>query len=364
MIVYIITTLLATGIAFTSDILYKSTQNISVKKIGIIISAIPPILVASIRYNVGTDYITYSNFQFPTVLSGQDKNFDIVEPLYQVIIYIGHFFDNNFMFYGYPYQWIFILTHILIVGFVFYGIYLQIEYISLPILLFFISNFYFTSLNAMRQGIGIAIFFFALQYIFSKDWKRYFFWCAIATGFHISSIMFFPIYFITLFSKKVYAWTLCIPIFLLFIANKLAPILLKLAIIFSTKYVKYFIVDYNIGLSRSSFVVLLIILLIFYFCFHNGSERQKTLYMIQLLLTIITSLGDVYPQSSRLVYSLLITVCLSIPELYKMSKYSKTTRFLITSFLIILLIIYCEIQFSAGRNELLPFRTIWRNEIK
>lgn len=57
--------------------------------------------------------------------------------------------------------------------------------------------------SAMRQSVAIVIFIYAIDYIYKKDFVRYFFCVAIASTFHSSALILFPVYLIGLFDWKV-----------------------------------------------------------------------------------------------------------------------------------------------------------------
>ena len=90
------------------ELLYSIYNSIFLIKLGLIFSGLVPIMVAGLRVTTGTDYTVYSNYQIPLVLSGGDSHAQIVEPLYQLLIFLGIKLNNIFgPLGGIQYQWIF-----------------------------------------------------------------------------------------------------------------------------------------------------------------------------------------------------------------------------------------------------------------
>lgn len=63
-------------------------------------------------------------------------------------------------------------------------------------LMFFLLDFYTLSFNIARQVAAISILFYAYSFLYDKRNFQFFFWVFIASGFHLSSILFSLIYFL------------------------------------------------------------------------------------------------------------------------------------------------------------------------
>ena len=69
----------------------------------------------------------------------------------------------------------------------------------------YISRFYLArNFMQIRAGLSYAIILMAVQYITTKDWKRYFAWVFVAYLFHHSALIAVPLYFVCMidFKKK------------------------------------------------------------------------------------------------------------------------------------------------------------------
>lgn len=84
---------------------------------------------------------------------------------------------------------------------------------------YLVFNGFEISINLMRNSMAMFIFLNAIPYIEEKKIGKYMLLCAIATGIHLSSIIYFPLYFIL--NKKISKWVF------------LAVVLISNAILFS-----------------------------------------------------------------------------------------------------------------------------------
>jgi hypothetical protein len=81
--------------------------------------------------------------------------------------------------------------------------YVPFEYYWFAVFLYvFNAGLMLTHLSAMRQSIAIALFVFAIEYIFKKDFIRYCFVIAVASLFHTSAILLLPVYLLGIVNWK------------------------------------------------------------------------------------------------------------------------------------------------------------------
>ncbi len=178
---YFVYTLLVFSISIISYYAYRNKSSYSVLWIPIIIYS----LVLGCRYGVGTDWYNYKDYYIES-LRGNDLNLEyLFATLNKVVAYLG--FDYPFFFFIVSFIHIkclytFLLEHRKIL---FFGI-----------LLFFLGGPFITSLNIIRQVTSFFIFLLSIKYIIRHDWKRYLLLTLIAYGFHSSSIILLPLYFV------------------------------------------------------------------------------------------------------------------------------------------------------------------------
>ena len=150
-----------------------------------IISALPFIIVAGFRYNVGCDFMSYVRyFDFFKYTSIHKMEFG-----FNFLIEFIQLFSNNNM-------WLFLLCAIIFIFFTYKAIYQQSIDPTLSIFLLLSTTYFTTYLNGMRQLMAIAIFLYAIKYIKNRDFSKYILFIIIACMFHTSSILYIPLYFL------------------------------------------------------------------------------------------------------------------------------------------------------------------------
>ncbi len=239
-------------------------KNLSPKKKIIVLMGImiPPILLASVRYLVGIDYLAYiinyngivTMFSPKMVLYFYSK-----EPLYVITTYIGYLLVGTFT----GAFWIYSIIYIF---FVFEGIRYYKNKISITLGLFiFYMTYYLVFFNMIRQMIAVAIILFASRYIFEKKFWKYFIWIIIAGLFHKSAYIMIFLYLLNykLDSKRISK--------IFFILATIAPIfmipLLKIIIWFDGIigiFTKYSSIDINLNLKFLLYVVPTLLFIMFY----------------------------------------------------------------------------------------------------
>lgn len=150
-------------------------------------------LLMGFRYQVGTDWEQYLAYYLDVLhygMSWQEITESRMEPLYGILNVYSAFFNL-------PYQIFFALImflHLILL----YKSFDQYVFLLPYGLFFYITTFFFFSLNGQRQSLAICVFFFSLRYILRKDILRY--TCCILVAFliHYSSVILFPVYFLYL----------------------------------------------------------------------------------------------------------------------------------------------------------------------
>jgi len=168
----------------------------SVLLINKIVAIAFPILLISLliglRYDVGVDYLAYKEtYEIKTSsnLLWSIENSE-VEFLFTALCVILH--NLNVPYYG-----MFIVMSIIPFYF-FYTSFKRIDYLFVPALVFLCtSGVLFIYLNIMRQAISFFILLFAVQYIIKKSFFKFLFWVIIASGFHVTSLLFLPFYILS-----------------------------------------------------------------------------------------------------------------------------------------------------------------------
>lgn len=213
-------------------------------------------LILGLRYNVGVDYLSYED-----IFRYQESTYSIadshIEPLYFLLNHIVYKL-------GCPY---YILTClIMFISFVlFWGSFKPYPSLrKLSFVFLFLSGLMFMYFNLQRQAISCFIFIYSLKFVYERKLYMYILCVLIASGFHYSSIILLPLYFMysasvqKTFWDNVYlqllAFVFCF-IFKTYVFDLLLSMILQIA---PAKYLGYagLIVDWDMDLGTGYGMIL------------------------------------------------------------------------------------------------------------
>jgi len=116
-----------------------------------------------------------------------------LELTYYLIASVAHFLgDSYFVF--------FFIYAVIAVYIVMLSIRKQegvLKTVCLPIIVWLSYIFIYQEMIQIRQAVASALFLFSLQYIQTKDYKKYFLINTLGVLFHYSALITFPIYFLS-----------------------------------------------------------------------------------------------------------------------------------------------------------------------
>lgn len=153
-----------------------------------------PVLLASVRKNVGTDYYNYqvlyrliNSFTSFRDFAGQSSR---TEPGFMLLnVAAFRFFHSG--------QMVFALSAVLIYGLFFAGIVKEHKHHSVMLGLFvFYTLFFFQSFNIVRQYIALGIVFCSLGALCERRAGRFFVGVFLASLFHNTALLVAPFYFL------------------------------------------------------------------------------------------------------------------------------------------------------------------------
>lgn len=165
----------------------------------IILSLLIPAMISGFRYGVGTDFDAYINiYNQMSDFNIQDYftyNTNNIEMGFFLIIKIASLLDGGA-------ELMFGISSLITLVFLYLGLRrLEIKHISLALFLYLLMIFPLT-LNGVRQGISVSILFYAFTFAAERRWWKFLFWALIASLFHLSALVFIPLYAITRYSQK------------------------------------------------------------------------------------------------------------------------------------------------------------------
>ena len=181
--------------AFNYDFLRKK----GLENFFYILEAISLILLATLRFRVGGDSLTYEdNYEYlPTLNELFQFGFNSLEyqPLWYVLNALIRTVSDKFV--------LFQFVHALIINipiFIFFHKYCKHKFTM--VLFYFVFIYPYFNFEVLRESIAVVIFLFALPKIFEKKYFTYYVLIAIAFLFHASAIFLFFIPLIIQFLKK------------------------------------------------------------------------------------------------------------------------------------------------------------------
>lgn len=368
-IVYI--TLLLTLISLTVRWLAESTLHIDFatktrldlyKWVGLLLIS----FIVGFRYNVGVDWLAYKEtFEFIKHNPSLQHHEHYME--------FGYFYLNRITSkLGLSYEWMFFSIALISWYLIFKSV---PQMLIAPFVYFlFVDEFFFWSMNGVRQFTAIGFWLLAIREIFKKNFVRYLFFILSGSLFHASILLLLPFYFIPyhkLYNKWIWLLLLLISLIIgssssfirmvesaMFYLGEIIPIVgLYIRYIESGKFMIDEETQTGLGFLFRIVLNILIILLsgnvirkypvakVYFFLFFLGSVLFNLSYNIQLL-TRITNFFII-------IRSLVLAI--SIYYYWQIPKY----RIFIVGFFIVYFLLFITTIYNSS-NMCSPYRfTFW-----
>lgn len=333
------------------------------------------IIIALRSYFIGNDTITYVTIfpllaNFPLSAYGNnlisvlftENRFEYGYVLFNKIIY---YFSKN------P-RWLLIISATIIVSLVGYILYKYSDNPSLSLIIFVTMGFMAGSMSQIRQYIAWSICLFSIKYIMENKFIRFILTIMLAMLFHVSAIVFIPLYFISkirfTLSKGVKLAILCSPIFIFFnyFSNLVGKIIKsygnydnKIANNGSTGY---------LAITVNFVTIFLFLMLSMYLIHINKKYNQFNSNLVNLSLwmlfcaLMITALSYKFSQFTRIVSYFTCALMILIPNQLSFGKndaMKKIITFIFVIYLILNFVIVHIIRPGWGSITPYHFMTSW-----
>lgn len=352
---------------FLIKLAYKNSNGAQTitSKFFIIIAMLIPILVASLRYGVGTDYFNY-NYIFNYERS-HGWNYSSYPST--VRLEIGFWFlvklltlvsKSNVWVWACIYGLFFIFSSKAI------SYYANNKDYCVELAYFILLTYFFSSgLNISRQILALSIVLYASTLIFENK-KSFFFWIGIATFFHYSAIITVVLWFLWDHKKNkpLSIKTIAIldgALFLVFLSYKkiyqLLCLIPQLAFLQRYEYTLF----HNSGKNRT-FIIILFFTIVFIILWSRLENRnpQNALFLQLVLLDLIFGYGAL---SNKVLYRLALyyeifylVLMPQIPALF--NKNSRViVKVCVLSYWILYFVAFYGVVGNAG---IVPYRMIGR----
>ncbi|MBQ0837636.1 EpsG family protein [Lactiplantibacillus pentosus] len=331
------------------------------------LSAVPFLLIAALRYRVGTDYTTYVEIQIPQLLRGVDYRLKY-EYLYQALIKFGMAVGG--------YQVVFFLTHLVLLFFVWKSFKnLSTDYF-ISIFIFMFGCYFNLSLNIMRQFIAMAVFLFAIKYIVQKQPIRYFGTMIVGFLFHKTAAIFLPLYLLGKIKIKERVSLILVLVIGVF-SSQIRQLLVWITNVTGI-YASYFDSRYDVSDQQWNLILFNLAILIVYSYMHrfligktpkyvydrtiitpeNEEIFNNVLYNLQVVAALAAVLSSVIPNSTRIIFMFSIGQILYIPYLLQRVKDVKTRNWISFGLMLMYIIIFARLIWMNNLGATLPYHFI------
>lgn len=345
---------LAIAVAFLTELSIKTKVQI-VRVISFLIIITLPSFFYAIRYGIGTDYYSYI-FIFEEAKNKFDSR---IEWGYYGINYLVGGLGSNV-------EVAFFIVSVIMFTFIFLSLKESKQFISPGIGMFVFMLFYYQmSFNISRQVIAMSILLFSLKYVESRKFIKFIFFIILASSFHISSLVFFPIYFlysiIIEYNKKAYKYVLYLLVLLIvFNLDKLfIPIINNFNDLeYYSKYLQREDTNFDVGFLIRN---LPLIVIGFYVLKKNGLKHKKynlyfSLFIISIFLNFTSFLGTQYISRIALMYGIIVVIL--IPYMIKLLN-SRKEVFLSWLLLCYIVFHWWYIYIYVGSHGTYPYQWIY-----
>ena len=219
---------------------------------------------------------------------------------------------------------------------------------SFAIVLFFVTECFFSTFNGISQWLAAAVFLYGYKYICDRKLVKYIVVILIATMIHSASIVLLPLYFIAnipAFSKKAFIYDIAILAFMVIGYRNLTPIITRLGIL--QDYVGSEMAGHR-GVNYLTILISLAPAAISYFI-SQDIDTKDSITNVSANLTILN--GLIMIASSMDVYITrlsLFTSAFSIVFLSRISLYVEERNNLLKPLIIFLYALVFIIRYRSG----------------
>jgi hypothetical protein len=278
----------------------------------------------AIRYGYGNDYMEYLRY-FIEVNRNVYGFSDYLSNLFYYGDYTGERdIEKGWLFLSHLFQPLGFFAMVAVLSGIYCYAYYKIINEYVPPAYYWLSVFIFVfdpsnlliQASAMRQTAGIIIFIFAFYYLLNKNVLRYGVNVYLATLFHNSSIVLFPVYYLVKLYKKITIQNSVIVIILYVIFILFSFWLLPYIYIFNADYLgKYSGYEDSKNALNSGMGMVFMGLILIAFLYTGARERSASLLFIKLAIIaiLISAIGTGNVMISRIGYYFGFSLIVAIP---------------------------------------------------
>lgn len=321
-------------------------------------------VVLGLRYGVGVDYFSYEQMyisqKWHSIFEGNSGEF-IFGFIYFVCFRLGL-----------PYAFVQILLNFIFFVFFYKAFESKKTVFPWVIIFLFLTGFLFLYLNIQRQGIAFSILLYALRFVENRNLIKYLLCIMLALGFHFSSLLFLPVYFIFPLLKiiksiklQLFLWTISF-VFSSFILQSIGE--LSIILLEATKYGRYGTAVFTSEMERGSGMGLivkgisdLVIILCSKSLFqhYRNDNYFKVSYLVFFIGTLLSNVFQYNLLLSRVAFMFVSFRMVVLAYAYNYFLHSKVLlERTIFIFLIVIYLAYFIGMIYIGNNSCSPYHFI------
>lgn len=330
---------------------WLSEKSVNLRKLLLTASFSVLYLTSVLRFNIGHDYWNYV-LSFKEIYNNEE--IELLDKLSFGLVCKAFSFSPRgylFVFAFYSFFTLFFLFKTLI----------KRNILPMGIFIFICYNYFFTSLDQIRQTAAIFIFIYSIQFIEEKQFKNFLFSIILASLFHFSAIFLLPFYFLN--TKKINIWILFLMI-IIFTAGYFSGLWENLRI----RFIRFIpIYNYFADIAKQlesqslgtglGFIYLLVINLIIIFNLRH--DEKSVLYHMSAIgvLFFLFSAGNL--NIDRFANYFLMAQTISIPYIIRKSQSDILRVFiLLTAFFML------QLYISTSPRGTSPYQSIFSNNYR
>lgn len=312
-------------------------------------SAIPMIVMAAIRYDVGVDYLfTYVPY-FQAVDNQMLSADSLMERLFHLVNLLASKESLDYVF-------VFGICAVVFFLACYSQIFRDSPYPAYSIFLLVGMNFIFVSFNAVRQMVGCSILLFSLRYVLEKKPVRFYLCVILATLFHTTCLVFLLVYpFCRIKVTPIYAFLLT---GIVLLSRPILVPVIKM-IILQTPYASYFNSAFNTG--KVAYVSLAIYSSIFLFESLLFCDREDYIlyYNLQMISVWVTAFTGHIVLMLRILWIFGLSSVISLPLALANIKNQRDRLFIMAGIATLFILYTIYTVGLQNSNGVLPYKTIF-----
>ena len=326
-------------------------------RILIVIGLAIPIVVATIRYGVGTDYFNYLGIMKSTGAINLQKY--IVENGFNEI---GSYFSYRLGYLSGNYHSMLFLNASLTILPIYFALRREKNFFSISLgFLLFLFIYFPTSFNIMMQMMALSFFTLSFKYIFERKFYKYIFVILCASMFHSTALVCMPLYLLGDTDKvnKFLNFKYMIAIIIgIFVFLNIEHILIALGEIDTFSSYGMYATKDSSGGNRDLLVKIMLFMIVFLFRKNLIKyDKRNALFILLLFFNVLIGFTGIFsPFIKRLGYYFEVVQIYILPMLVRVSK-NKRERALYGMLIILYAIaLFILVAYILRQGNIIPYR--------